>query len=111
MLCNVRLAQYIDILEQHPRNIKGYVALADNDSLVALGEVRVQTSMLRQAVVPADELTCRVDTLLVFTRNPKRPVLDSAIGKDNGVIVAQESRQGDCCTSVFGDAETSLNLS
>ena len=95
MLGDVRLAEHIDILEQHSGYVQGDVALSDDNSLLAFDKVRVEVGMLRQTVVPTDKLTGRVHTLeRIFSRNTECPVLGSAIGKDHSIVVAKDAGQG-----------------
>src|SRR5690242_17139793 len=72
---NVRLAEHVDILEQHPGHIQGYIALPNDDGLVPLGQIRGKVGVLREAVVPANEFAGRVGTLEVLSGDAERPVL------------------------------------
>jgi hypothetical protein len=56
VLGNVGLAKYVDVLEQHAGDVQGYISLADDHGLFALGKIRGEVRVLREAVVPADEL-------------------------------------------------------
>jgi hypothetical protein len=56
VLGDIGLAEYVDVLEKHAGDVQGYIALADNHGLFALGEIRGEVRMLGEAVVPADEL-------------------------------------------------------
>jgi hypothetical protein len=57
VLGDVGFAEHVDVFEQHPGDVEGDVALADDDGLFALGEIRGEVGVLGEAVVPADELT------------------------------------------------------
>ena len=93
---DVALAQDIHVLEQHPRHVQRHVALADDDGLVALRQVRVEFGVLRQAVVPADKLAGRVDALeLGLARDAQLPVFGGAVGEYYGIVVPQEAGKGD----------------
>lgn len=92
MRSDVRFLQDIDILEEHPGHIKGDIPLADNYSVFAPSQVRRKAGVFWEAIVPSDELSSRVDPLQ--TRLPGDAeflVLGCAVGKDNGVVVTEES--------------------
>jgi hypothetical protein len=63
VLGNVGLAKDVDVLEQHAGDVQGYISLADDHGLFALGKIRGEVRVLREAVVPADELASRVHAL------------------------------------------------
>ena len=60
---NVRLAEDVDVLEEHAGYVQGDVALTDDDGFVALGKVGVEVGVLGETIVPTDELAGRVDAL------------------------------------------------
>ena len=95
VLGDVGLAEHVDVLEQHAGDVEGDVALANDDGLVAAGEVRGEGGVLREAVVPAYKLAGRVDAIEVLAGDAEGAVLGGAVGEDDGVVVAQDAGQGD----------------
>ena len=66
MISDVCLAQTVQRSDKDAGDIQGNVTLADDDSALAGIQVGLQVGKVRMAVVPADELPGRVDTLEVL---------------------------------------------
>lgn len=91
MLSNVGFTQNIYIFQQNPRDVQGHVSLADNDSILASGEIWVQIGKIWKAIVPAHKLPSRMDAAeRRLARNAQGLVCGGAVCEDDGVVVAEE---------------------
>lgn len=92
---DIRLGQHLNRRQQNPRNIQRHIPLPHNHSLLPALQVRIKSAQMRQTIVPADEITCAIDTReRGLARNGETTIAACAVCEHEGVVAFTEGRNG-----------------
>ena len=87
---DVGRSEFVRVPHQDAGHVHRHVAVADDRDAPGRGQVEAAILEVGMAVVPADELGCRVNAGQVFARNPHLAVGFVAGGVDDVVVVPAE---------------------